>query len=105
MGMKAECDLCKKEQADTLDIVELKVYDSATGRPRSVYGAMVCGGCQRALGLGDFQHKFTSMGAVDILQRAQENELAQQRAAAVTTDINQPVPVDPRLAQRARNAR
>jgi hypothetical protein len=104
MGMIAQCDLCKEAMSDEMDILEVKVYASG-GRPKRVVGAMICDECQKALGLGAFLHKFSSMGGIDLMQRQAEQQLAEQRAAALNQPLEGPVPVDPKLAGRIRNAR
>lgn len=85
-----ECDLCKKEIARDMDVFEIKRGNSGRQEPTEAYGAAICSGCWKALGAGEFVHKFKSMGALD---------LAPRQRAAVQTDLNGPVPVDPRVAQ------
>lgn len=106
MGMVAECDLCKEAQDQSMDVLEVKVYSSASReQPREVHGAMICPECQKALGLGEFIHKFKSMGAVDIVQRVRQQQMAEQRLQQLNQPIDGPVPVDRDLARNALNAR
>jgi len=100
MGMIAECDLCKTARAEEMEILEIKLF-SSNGQPREVLGAMICPECLHALGYGDFLHRFKSAGAVDVVAQ----QLRQQRAQALNAPLDQPVPIDPKLAHRIRNAR
>ena len=80
MGMVAECDLCKKAQGETMDVLEVKLY-TLDGNAKDVYGAMVCHECLKATGYGEFMHKFKSMGAQDLVQKQLRQQAAEAHAA------------------------
>lgn len=96
MSMKVCCDLCKVTTEDDMTTYEIKKGKAGSGVTEA-FAAHVCDECAKALDAGSFIHKFKSMGAIDLVQRAQQSQLEEQRAAGggQIAPPNAPIPMDP----------
>lgn len=95
MSMVVKCDLCKETIDEDMDTYEVKKGRAGSG-VKEAYAAHICPPCAKALGVAAFIHKFKSMGGIDLVQKAHQAQMEEQRATAIAGP-NAPVPVDPAL--------
>lgn len=91
MAVVAQCDHCK-DVGEEMHAFEVKVGKTSGQASRGVAG-MFCDKCWKDLDLSGILHGLISFGAQDL-------QLAPQQPRVTAPNANQPIPIDPKLAQR-----